>query len=417
MKRNISLFMFFIVLLIYSLTLASHPLLLEAKIEQQNGVTIISNPKTPQPPDGIPLRLVFFEELSIGAEEGDENYMFGTRVYFNTDDDGNFYVNDWDRKVIKKFGPDGKFLLNIGGPGQGPGEFQNVWIPRFDKDQNMYVSDIVGRRRISFFDKEGTFLKQVRVPVQLSDISINCRGFYVGYQTTYIEDPKGDSAVTVLGVFDDRFQLVSEIHKSVRESPSPSGRDPESRAQFIADLLSEDAFKPQKSYILASSDLIYFGYPEKYEIEIFSSGGQLIRLIQREFEPLKVNEKHKEDFIREQEDEVLRFLREQDQALKKEIIKLVKYPKYLPAYNKFALMENGWLAVVVDHKEGEFTLFDLFDRQGKYIAQFEAKIPVANLLFKNGKAYALAIENDYRYVKRYGYEIQEFKNKKWINKE
>jgi hypothetical protein len=119
----------------------------------------------------------------------------------------------------------------------------------------------------------------------------------------------------------------------------------------------------------------------------------------------------------EQEDEFLRFLREQDQALKKDIIKLVKYPKYLPPYNKFVLMENGWLAVVVDHADGEFALFDLFDRQGKYIAQFEAKIPVANLLFKNGRAYALAIENDYRHVKRYGYEIQEFKNNKWIKKE
>jgi len=38
------------------------------------------------------------------------------------------------------------------------------------------------------------------------------------------------------------------------------------------------------------------------------------------------------------------------------------------------------------------------------------------LIFKNGKAYALAIENDYRFVKRYRYEIQEYRDNKWVKK-
>jgi hypothetical protein len=79
-------------------------------------------------------------------------------------------------------------------------------------------------------------------------------------------------------------------------------------------------------------------------------------------------------------------------------------------------MENGWIAVIVDYVENEYTLIDLFDRQGKYISQFEAKIPVQNLIFRNGKAYALAIENDYRYVKRYKFEVQEKRNGKWVTK-
>ena len=137
MKKSISLFFFFTILSLILLGSASYPFAQEVK----------SNPKTPQPENGIPIRIVFEEELSIGVEDGDENYMFGTRVYFNTDDEGYFYVNDWDRKVIKKFDPAGKFITNIGRPGQGPGEFQNVWIPRFDKNNNLYVSDIVGSRR------------------------------------------------------------------------------------------------------------------------------------------------------------------------------------------------------------------------------------------------------------------------------
>jgi len=76
--------------------------------------------------------------------------------------------------------------------------------------------------------------------------------------------------------------------------------------------------------------------------------------------------------------------------------------------------ENKWLAVIVDSIKNEYALFDIFDQEGKYITQFKSSIPVENLFFKNGKAYALAIEDDYRFVKRYNYEIQEYKDNKWV---
>jgi len=36
--------------------------------------------------------------------------------------------------------------------------------------------------------------------------------------------------------------------------------------------------------------------------------------------------------------------------------------------------------------------------------------------FKNGKAYAVATEEDYRFAKRYNFEIQEYKDNKWVRK-
>ncbi|UCE41107.1 MAG: hypothetical protein JSV17_16985 [Candidatus Aminicenantes bacterium] len=88
MKKFIQLIVIFSVMLPFILDSASHPYFQE----------IISNHKTPQPENGIPIRIVFEEELSIGAEYGDEEHMFGNRVYFNVDGDGNFYVNDWDKR-------------------------------------------------------------------------------------------------------------------------------------------------------------------------------------------------------------------------------------------------------------------------------------------------------------------------------
>jgi hypothetical protein len=119
-------------------------------IEEVDGVTIVKNPIEPLNPE---LHITFEEDLTIGAEVGDENYMFGSQVFLNTDDEGNFYVTDWDRKTVRKYDSDGKFLHSIGRPGQGPGEFQDVSEVRFDVEGNMYLHD-VENQRISFLEKD-----------------------------------------------------------------------------------------------------------------------------------------------------------------------------------------------------------------------------------------------------------------------
>jgi len=384
-----------------------------AAVQKPDEVITVSNPKTPAYKKGTKMRMVFEEELSIGVAEGDENYMFGGRVYFKTDDEGNFYVVDWDRKRIQKYDPRGKYLLTMGRKGQGPGEFINVWDPKFDKDKNLYVMDIANDR-VSFFNKEGKLVKQIKVPAGLSVLGINSRGFYFAGQSKIVEDAAMAKVITSYGLFDDKFDPISEIHRTTWESKNPSGRDAESRAKFLADIFSAEAFKPNVTHFFAENDFIYFGYPEKYEISVYSPEGKLTKIIQREYTPLKVTKKHKENFISYLESEYFRLGVPEPEDIKKQVYQLIEYPKYIPAYQSFTLMENGWLAVVVDSIENDYTLIDIFDEEGKYIAQVQTTIPVENLFFKNGKAYALATENDYKFVKRYKFEIQEFWDKRWV---
>lgn len=81
-------------------------------------------------------------------------------IVFSTDEEGNFYVTDYDNHRILKYDPEGKHLLTFGREGQGPGEFRTLSVPRFDKDKNLYISDAL-ERRMSFFDKNGNYLKQL----------------------------------------------------------------------------------------------------------------------------------------------------------------------------------------------------------------------------------------------------------------
>lgn len=127
----------------------------QRNIEEVDGVIVVKNPREPLNPE---LRIIFEENLTIGVREGDENYMFGNQVFMNTDDDGNIYVTDRDRKTIKKYDSSGNFLKSIGRPGQGPGEFQDISEVRFDSDGNIYLND-AKNQRISFLSKKGNYIK------------------------------------------------------------------------------------------------------------------------------------------------------------------------------------------------------------------------------------------------------------------
>jgi hypothetical protein len=338
--------------------------------------------------------------------------MFGKRVNFITDNQGNFYVNDWDRKEIRKYDQEGIFLLSIGGSGQGPGEFRNPWGPTFTHDGNIFVMDIAARR-LSFFDTNGRFLHQTKIPEGMRVHHIHSNGLYFLGISKILQDTEVSKREVSYGLYDAEFHPVAEIYQRIHENK----HDTRSRTKYLAKILSDSAFQPTTTFFMTEDDHIYFGYSDNYEIKIFSPEGKLIKIVQRDYTPIKITNKHEQDYIRIQKDEVLRFLRERDKPLIKEIIKLVKYPKHKPAYQKFVRMENGWLAVVVDYSEGEEALFDIFNEEGKYVTQFKASIPVANLFFKNGKVYALDIANDFRYVKRYNFAIQEKRNTKWVARE
>jgi hypothetical protein len=394
----------------------------EPTIGKEGDVEIISNPKHPIPEDGLRKRLVFEEDLSIGIAEGKEDYMFGEAICFNTDDEGNFYVSDMENLRIQKYNSQGEYLLTIGRKGQGPGEFQSLSIPRFDKDSNLYICDVTSRR-ISFFNKEGEFLKQIDMPGLYENLHMNSKGLMVANKEEQIPSQNALTIFSTFELLNEKFSTLAELQKIKREIALP-GKDLSSRFQIMANMINLMVFKPQDFLSLARNDFIYAGHPDEYEINIFSPEGKPVKRIIRDYEPVPVSQKDMQDFEEELSQE--ETFRNAPEDYRKKIFQLIKYPKYKPAYQSytligsglnqsFALMENGWLALIVDYVKGEYTTFDLFDQEGRYIANFEAAIPAEGLFFNNRKAYAISTEEGYKFVKRYRIKLQELKGNNWVD--
>ncbi len=127
-----------------------------------------------------------------------------------------------------------------------------------------------------------------------------------------------------------------------------------------------------------------------------------MKIIQRDFKPVEIRERHKEYFKNSQSE---LFNSKIPANEEEKVFELVEYPKYLPAYEKFILMENGWIFVIVDSVRDGSALVDIFNKNGEYLAQFETDVPTDWLSFNNGKAYAVATIDDYEFIKRYKFEI------------
>jgi len=67
-------------------------------IEEEDGVTIVQNPKEPMYGEDI---FVLEEELSIGEGIGREDYMFSEVIAVATDDADRIYVLDYEECNIK----------------------------------------------------------------------------------------------------------------------------------------------------------------------------------------------------------------------------------------------------------------------------------------------------------------------------
>ena len=84
--------------------------------------------------------------------------------------DGTFFVSDgYINTRVVKFDKQGKFLMNWGTPGKGPGQFNLPHAIAIDRNRRVYVADRLNSR-IQVFDENGKYLDEwpdIRRPIDL----------------------------------------------------------------------------------------------------------------------------------------------------------------------------------------------------------------------------------------------------------
>lgn len=317
----------------------------DIKVRIENGLQVIYNPKKPAPPKGSLAKIVLKQEFSIGEGKFDED-RFGELTSMDVDSDGNIYVLDGKEKKIKVFDSAGKFVKKFGEKGQGPGELNLPVSLQVTPAREIVIGD-ASNQKLIFFSYDGKFLREMSTATK-------ARGLVL---------PLFDSQGNIIGqqIVQAEGKIIREVRKYDRELNSLFTLASVDITGVIQGKI--DPFRMVFSYQFGKDNSIYCGDLDKYEIKIFSPEGKLIRRILKDYVPVKLTEKDKEEFFGR--------MPEMDPQAKERI----KFSEVFPPYQNFTMDENWRLFVRTFEKgkdKGEYYL-DVFDEEGKYIAKFSFK--------------------------------------------
>jgi hypothetical protein len=348
------------------------------KVKTVDGVTVVSNGKKPVAVTGQPSRIALVEDLSIGGG-GNPDESLSQVSTFVVDGAGGVFALDFKEQKIKAFDKAGKFLRQMGKPGQGPGELGMASGIQLMADGTLVVEDATNRR-LAFFKPNGEFIKNISTSGMLGLVNI-------------LMDGQGNFIAREMGITEGNAKMFFEIKKfdsnlkptftlDKIEFPVPI---PGSGTKInILDMISAYQFSPAGN--------IYYGRNADYEIKVYNPEGKLIRTIRKEYDRVKVTPA---DI-----DEMLERIPSVTPGVN--IKEMFSFPEIFPPFQFILLDEQGRLYVRTFTKgkaKGEY-IFDVFDADGVFFAQFVTKSDLR--VFKAGKAYGIEeTDEGYQVIKRY----------------
>jgi hypothetical protein len=114
-------------------------------------------------PDADPLR--DWDPVQVASYGDTDEVMLGQVGDFTADMRGRIYIADWSQNVIHAYQSDGEYITQVGGEGDGPGEFRRINAIRAD-DSYLHVLD-TGHMRISRFNLETfRFTDNIAIPFE-----------------------------------------------------------------------------------------------------------------------------------------------------------------------------------------------------------------------------------------------------------
>ena len=303
------------------------------------------------------------KEYSLGGKhETREEYIYSNIKEIDIDESDNLYVLDIKKKRISVFDKEGTYVKTLGGIGQGPGEFQWPWSISISPQKKILIVDLM-KRVVSIFSLEGRFEKEIHTKKYEA-----CSRVFLTSKNEIIAEMPMDLGMAIKK-YNSEFDEETPIVIKTKEIMS------------ILDELSAKIV-----WDLSKQDKIVWGDSDKYEINIQEEVGQINLKIIKKYKKIGINEdEYKEDIKRKFGGRPI------PPGFEKEL------PKYYPAFQSINVDDRGRIFVKTFEKaDPEGYYCDVFDQDGRYLA----KIPIKSQfqVWKNNRFYAVEVDKEGNYV-------------------
>lgn len=312
-------------------------------------------------------KLILRQDLSLGENEEDENYLF-SRIRIDVDDEERIYVLDEKFRNIRVFDKNGRFIQYIGEIGQGPGEYQYpVTFIQVTSKKELVIYDR-GVRKFIFYSLNGKFLKEIPLGIMGIPfrIRIDSKGNFVCFYS-------GAPPSLELKKFSPDFRVLNTLFS--QQTEIESGYDLK-------------VGEPTIHFALTYDDNIIWGYSERYKLNVINPEGHLIRKITKNQKPVKFTKKDKDRYKNMYETLIARGA-------------ILKFPSHFPAFGDISVDENNRIFVMTyeTNKDGDY-YYDVFNFQGEIITRIT--LSFYPLIWKSNKVYTvIRDEKGYSIIKRY----------------
>ncbi len=324
-----------------------------------DGIPNVLNPEKPL----YPAETVKTQELwRIGGDEDEEEEIIGFVTDAFVDDQDNSYLLDATMNVIRVYGSDGTFLREIGGAGDGPGEF-NI-ASQFMLMPNQYIGVVqMMPAKIVTLDREG---------IPGGHFSLGNGG---GGMRMVRRAAASDHSV-VIGMVSPSFQDGSVVTTHSLAIVDPDGEvkhtiieaKEEQHGGNISIGGSGNEFTNQWS-VGRDGSVYVTQHNHDYKIEVFNAEGTAERVICREYDTLK---RLAADIAADEEQNA-----EMAQRFSGSIE--LEVPQYERDINTVYPRPDGKLWVSTSRgirncPAGAIGTFDVYDAEGKFVRQLSIEV-------------------------------------------
>jgi hypothetical protein len=227
------------------------------------------------------------EELAIGEEVGDDAYLFGA-ISDAWDTGERIYVVDMQVPVVRAYDERGRFLHQVGGVGQGPGEYNRPVGIAVTEDGRVLVTDLEGAR-LNVFGPDGEHVDDwgLGSPQAALGLLLADNG---DIYTRVIElpDRMGSGPVEIK---EGMQQVGSEGHVGEPIYPPDLEWEPPTVQVDVGNNSMQMAilpFTPRVQWDLAPGGQVITGVGNEYRFEIHSPDGG-VKMVEKAWEPVRVN--------------------------------------------------------------------------------------------------------------------------------
>ena len=324
------------------------------------------------------------EVLRLGDEAAGDTVLFSQITHLAVNNRGDIIVEESRRPSIRAFNSEGAYVNDIGGVGQGPGEYRYTWGVVAGPADSVYVWEVYTDRVMVYDPNDFSFVRHVTVEDDgikgvVGIIGIGEAGWIMPIQARPFQ-PGDDGKMTVHEDTDFEIRRVDldgnygqEIIATVRDNEMIYHVFEESGGFTIHGV----PYARNAAWAIGPNDMLYYGWGDAIQISVADVDGSIQTRIHHEHDPVFITDAEAEAAAQEMVNE------EHERLLAARGLHKTK-----PAFETFVVDEAGNIWVKLSSIENATTAdWLILDMESEVVGVAALPINVTLKVIRNGRAY------------------------------